>query len=112
MPMIIFQFVRCLPAYLSAAILHVQGLGESIRHFYLLFQHHTTRDLAIKTRQFLQAEQDAYSQLLLLGPGVAVAMPDQRFRRTLYQVIPLEEYFPLFMGLQHLPDTVSYILRD
>jgi hypothetical protein len=51
--------------------------------FYLLFQQHTTPELAHTHGLY---GGSSYSQLLQLGPRVALAMPDQRAERTVHQV--------------------------
>ncbi|KIY95748.1 hypothetical protein MNEG_12214 [Monoraphidium neglectum] len=60
-----------------------KGIYAAARRFYLLFQLHTTHALA-RTHQYFGGR--GYSQLLLLGPRVALALPDQRAERTTQQV--------------------------
>ena len=60
-----------------------QGMYAIMRRFYLLFQQHTTPDLAAGHGMF---GSKGYSQLLQLGPTVAMALPDQRAERSVRQV--------------------------
>lgn len=54
-----------------------------MRQFYLLFQQHSTPDRAKDHGMF---GGTGFSQLVMLGPSVAVALPDQRAERTTRQV--------------------------
>ncbi|GBF87964.1 hypothetical protein Rsub_00676 [Raphidocelis subcapitata] len=91
------------------------GIYAAARRFYLLFQQHTTPALARAHGLF---GGRGYSRVALLGPRLALALPDQRAERTEEQarrrsrafIISPEAYFELMMRLYQLPASVSHVI--
>ncbi|KAI8466181.1 MAG: hypothetical protein J3K34DRAFT_524717 [Monoraphidium minutum] len=113
-----------------------QGIYAAARRFYLLFQQHTTAALARshglfgghgysqlvmlgprvavalpdqRAERTTQQRGRGYSQLVMLGPRAAVALPGQRAERTTQQIIGIDTYFELFMRLYQLPASVRHL---
>jgi hypothetical protein len=71
------------------------GAYSCARRFYLLFQHHTTMDLA-RSMNDLFGPPGTFSFCRQLGARVAVVGPDSRAERTVHRIISPEAYEQLF----------------
>jgi hypothetical protein len=72
-------------------------------------KHHTTPALARAGASGLFGGAGA-SRVLLLGPSVALALPDHRAERTESQVASVPAYFELFAKLYALPSSVRHLV--
>jgi len=84
-----------------------QGMYRTSRRFYLLFQMHTTPALANTHGCF---GKSAYNQLVLLGPRLALALPDCRAQRTDTQVLSLDTHMNFILKTNDLPSTVRHLI--
>ncbi|KAI9329714.1 hypothetical protein BDR26DRAFT_872095 [Obelidium mucronatum] len=83
-----------------------QNVGRIAFRFYLLFQHHTTFDLAAKDHLF--PEQKGYNWIKQLGPSTLAIAFDVRSRRTEKQIVPQECWDAVFAALdKRLDETPS-----
>jgi hypothetical protein len=74
-----------------------QGIYTAAKRFYLLFQLHTTPELATFHGYF---GRNSYSQVLLFGPRLAVALPDCRAQRTETQVLAMDTHLRLMTKVE------------
>jgi len=84
-----------------------QGIFTAAKRFYLLFQLHTTAELANFHGLF---GRNSYSQVMLFGPRVAVALPDCRAQRTETQVLSMDTHLRLMTKVEEMPDTVRHLV--
>ncbi|KAI8466328.1 MAG: hypothetical protein J3K34DRAFT_485023 [Monoraphidium minutum] len=84
-----------------------QGMFRAARRFFLLFQLHTTVDLHRWHGVF---GKKSYNQVVLLGPRIALALPDCRSRRTENQVLALDTHMNLIVKVDELPDSVTHLV--
>lgn len=88
-----------------------QSMFQLARKYYLLFQQHTTEALAYQHGLFGgPTSSGGYHLQVLLGPTVAVLLPDQRSGRTLKQVLPPESWPVVFERIRQLPPSVQHLV--
>jgi hypothetical protein len=84
-----------------------QAIGEVGGLFYMLFQQHTTPEHAIKHGYVGKVPR---SFVRLLGPSMAIAVPDCRAERTIKRIVSEETYQQLFSKIAALPSTVRHLI--
>lgn len=86
-----------------------QAIGKIALRFYLLFQHHTTQQLARK--EDLWGGSTGYNFVRLMGPRTAIFGNDGRFERSKNRVCDPKTWDLLFnQYLPQLPDTVEHLI--
>ncbi|KAK9828764.1 hypothetical protein WJX72_001969 [[Myrmecia] bisecta] len=103
----IFDGFGSYPEYLQNCEVF-QGVYQQARHFYLLFQQHTTMRQA--SRASLFGRNNTFSFLGLLGSHLAVLMPDSRSERSQTQIVSRSNWDLIFERLEALPRTVRQLV--
>lgn len=84
-----------------------EGIFQSARRFYLLFQLHT-HEGRLAEDGFVAVEGGA-NQLVMLGPLLALMLPDQRSCRSRWQVIDPRAHLELMLRALHLAPSVKHV---
>jgi len=85
----------------------VQAVGKAAFKFYLLFQQHTTAELAGKHGFFGEIPR---SYLTFFGPQQAVFFPDARIERTWTRIMSDDSYRIFYDRLRNMPATVRHLI--
>lgn len=81
-----------------------QGLFRIARHFYLLFQHHTTDSFNATAREFLGANDgSAFHFVRWMGPQVVLLGMDMRSERSKGRIMPQAAYELFNQAVEELP---------
>ncbi|KAF9995812.1 hypothetical protein BGZ65_008566 [Modicella reniformis] len=83
-------------------------IGETSRRFYLLFQHHTTHNLAQSHGLFSSGV--GYNILASLGPKISILALDARSERTKYMVCSDATYNWAFDMMRGIPPGTGHLL--
>lgn len=85
----------------------ITGVGTTAIRFYLLFQHHTTPELARKDGYF---GERAYNFIRVMGERAAVLGIDTRSERCLENVVTYDSWKMTEQQLQTIPTSVKVVL--
>ncbi|KAJ3016669.1 UNVERIFIED_CONTAM: hypothetical protein HDU68_012092 [Siphonaria sp. JEL0065] len=102
----IFDGFGSYPEHQRLSHVHL-NIGRIAFRFYLLFQHHTTFDLA--ARDHLFPENKGYNWIKQIGPSTLTVAFDVRSRRTEKQIVPQECWDAVFDALNKRLDQTPSI---
>ncbi|KAI9143933.1 hypothetical protein BKA69DRAFT_1059823 [Paraphysoderma sedebokerense] len=94
------------PKYLQTHSI-ITGVGTTAIRFYLLFQHHTTPELARKDGYF---GERGYNFIRVMGERAAVLGIDTRSERCLENVVTYDSWKMIEQQLQTIPTSVKHLI--
>lgn len=90
-----------------------QGIGRIALDFYLIFQHHTTRELIYKNndqQDLITASGAGWSFIKYLGPSTVVFGLDIRSERDKHRIVSQQNYDVCFNRLRNVAPGVSHCI--
>lgn len=103
----IFDGYGSYPDYLQESK-YFKGIFASALRFYLLFQHHTTPELAKKQDGYIGAE--GFHKIVPCGNDLVIVLPDTRTERNLTHIISPASYDLLFQEMEQLTPKPKQVL--
>lgn len=87
-------------------------MAKIARHFYMLFQHHTTMERAVsyEANEYIGSSRAGFTILTPLGPSVELLAIDCRAERTRNQIVSEATWEEIFSILQQLPSSTKHLV--